>query len=187
MNAAAITILAFSMSMDAFVAALGKGTVLRRPPMLEAVRTGFIFGLVEAVTPLIGWVAGAAAAAWITQVDHWIAFVVLGLLGLRMIIKAVRGGGDEAAAARHSLSVLLVTAIATSLDALAVGVTLAFINVNIVVAAAAIGFATFLMATIGTLAGRSIGPIFGRAAEVLGGICLIIIGTKVLVEHTLGG
>jgi len=83
--------------------------------------------------------------------------------------------------------VLLVTAIATSLDALAAGVTLAFINVNILVSATAIGFATFLMATIGTLAGRSIGPVFGRAAEVLDGICLIGIGTKVLIEHTLGG
>ena len=186
MNAAAITILAFSMSMDAFAAALGKGAALRGPRFIEALRTGLIFGIVEGVTPVLGWIAGVAAAAWITQIDHWLAFAILGLLGGRMAYKAVYQSVGEAPPQRHSFGVLMLTAIATSLDAMAVGVTLAFINVNIAIAAVAIGLATFLMATLGTFAGRWIGPVFGRGAELLGGLCLIGIGAKILIEHTLG-
>lgn len=188
MSAATMMVLAFSMSMDAFAAALGKGAVLRRINVVEALRTGLIFGSVEAITPVIGWVAGVAAAAWIARVDHWAAFIILGVFGVRMVVEAVRHGDQESAAkTRHSIGLLIVTAIATSLDAMAVGVTLAFMNVNIWLAAAAIGAATFLMATAGTVAGRWIGPVFGRGAELLGGLCLIGIGTKILIEHTLGG
>jgi putative Mn2+ efflux pump MntP len=186
MNAAAIVVLAFSMSMDAFAAALGKGAALRRPPIAEALRTGLIFGLVEAATPVIGWVIGAAAAAWVGKVDHWVTFGILGLIGLHMAYKAVHGRDDRPAPTRHSLGILLMTAIATSLDAMAVGVTLAFVNVDIMTAAAAIGCATFLMATIGTLAGRWLGPLFGRGAEFIGGLCLIGIGAKILFDHTIG-
>jgi putative Mn2+ efflux pump MntP len=183
MSAAATLVLAFSMSMDAFAAALAKGAVLNRPRFSEALRTGFIFGVVETITPVIGWVGGIAAAAWINRVDHWVAFVILGLLGARMVFKAIWHKSDESAPARHSFGLLLMTAVATSLDALAVGVSLALINVDIMTTAAAIGLATFLMATIGTVAGRWIGPIFGRGAEALGGICLIGIGLKILVDH----
>ncbi len=187
MNAAAMTVLAFSMSMDAFAAALGKGAALHRPGVVEALRTGLIFGLVEAATPVLGWLAGIAAAAWISEVDHWVAFGLLLLLGLRMAVKALRRRADEAAPTRHALGELVLTAIATSLDAMAVGVTLAFLDVNIAVAAAAIGAATFVMAAIGTATGRWIGPAFGRGAELLGGLCLIGIGTRILIEHTMGG
>jgi putative Mn2+ efflux pump MntP len=183
MNAAATIVLAFSMSMDAFAASLAKGAVLHRPRFSEALRTGAIFGVVEAITPLIGWAGGIAAAAWINQVDHWVAFVILGLLGVRMVFKAIWHRSDEPAPRRHSLVMLLTTAVATSLDAMAVGVSLAFINVDIVTTAAAIGLATFLMATIGTVAGRWIGPVFGRGAEALGGMCLIGIGAKILFDH----
>jgi putative Mn2+ efflux pump MntP len=186
MNAAAIVVLAFSMSMDAFAASLGKGASLRRPPIAEALRTGLIFGLVEAATPVIGWVVGDAAAAWVGKIDHWLAFVILGLIGLHMAYKALQVREDKPAPARHSFGILLMTAIATSLDAMAVGVTLAFVNVDIMTAAAAIGVATFLMATTGTLAGRWLGPVFGRGAEFVGGLCLIGIGAKILFDHTLG-
>jgi putative Mn2+ efflux pump MntP len=175
MSAAATLFLAFSMSMDAFAASLAKGAVLNRPRFSEALRTGFIFGVVEAITPVIGWVGGIAAAAWINRVDHWVAFVILGLLGARMVFKAICHTSEKPAPARHSLGLLLVTAVATSLDAMAVGVSLAFINVDIITTAAAIGLATFMMATIGT--------VFGRGAEVLGGICLIGIGAKILFDH----
>jgi manganese efflux pump family protein len=188
MGGAATIVLAFSMSMDAFAAALGKGAALRRPPLLEALRTGLVFGLIEAATPLLGWVIGIAAASWITAVDHWAAFAILAILGGHMVFRALWPGQNESlpAPSRHSLGVLVVTAIATSLDAMAVGITLAFIQVNIVTAAVAIGLATFLMACVGTLAGRWIGPMFGRSAEALGGICLIGIGIKTLIEHTVG-
>lgn len=155
MSPVAIIALAFSMSMDSFAAALGKGAALKRPRFSEALRTGLIFGLVEATTPVLGWLAGAAAATWVSQVDHWAAFAILAALGGQMIFNALASRGKpKPAPAQHSLGVLVVTAIATSLDALAVGVTLAIVRVDIVAAASAIGLATFLMATLGTMAGR---------------------------------
>jgi manganese efflux pump family protein len=186
MNGAAIVALAFAMSADSFAASLGKGAALDHPKFSEAVRTGLVFGLIEGVTPVLGWAAGMAAATWVAQVDHWVAFVMLALLGGHMAWKSFGKDRNQVAPARHSLVVLAVTAFATSLDAFAVGITLAFINVNIVTAASAIGLATFLMATIGTLASRWMAPVFGRSAELLGGICLIVIGVKILIEHTLG-
>ncbi|CAH2600994.1 Mn(2(+)) exporter [Rhodovastum atsumiense] len=186
MSAAAIVALAFSMSMDSFAAALGKGAALNRPCLAEALRTGMIFGAVEAITPILGWTAGLVAAAWVARIDHWAAFIILGLIGGQMVFKALCGKDESAPVPeRHSLGVLILTAIATSLDAMAVGITLAFINVDIVSAALAIGLATFLMATLGTLASRWMGPVFGRAAELVGGLCLIAIGTRILIEHTL--
>jgi manganese efflux pump family protein len=186
MSAAAIVVLAFSMSMDAFAASLGKAAALRRPAVMDAFRTGMIFGLMEAATPVIGWIIGAAAAAWVGKVDHWIAFIMLGLIGARMIYNAAIGKADAPAPEQHSFGELFATAVATSLDAMVVGITLAFMNVDIVTAATAIGLMTFAMATIGTLAGRWIEPLFGRSAEVMGGLCLIGIGTKILFDHTLG-
>jgi manganese efflux pump family protein len=188
MSAAAIVALAFCMSADSFAASLGKGAALHRPPFSEALRTGLIFGLVEATTPVIGWAAGMMAAVWVEAVDHWVAFIILALLGGKMAWHALWGRDhNERRPTRHSLGVLILTAIATSLDALAVGVTLAFLRVDIIVAAAAIGSATFLMATIGTLAGRWMAAMFGRGAELFGGLALIAIGTQILVKHVLAG
>lgn len=186
MSAAATLILAFGMSMDAFAAALGKGAALHRPRFIEAIRTGLIFGVIETLTPLIGWAAGMTAAAWIADIDHWAAFAILGVLGARMSFHAIRRQTqDEAPRSRHSLTILVLTAIGTSLDAMAVGVTLALMGVDILTAALAIGAATFLMTTLGTLAGRWMGPLFGRGAELMGGLCLVAIGTKILLDHTL--
>jgi len=185
MDAAATAVLAFSMSMDAFAAAIGKGAALRRPHLTEALRTGLIFGVVEAITPIIGWAVGVAAVAWIAQIDHWVAFALLGVLGVHMACKAL-SSTDREPAPRHSLSKLVLTAFATSLDAMAVGISLAVIQVDIAAAATAIGLATFLMATIGTLTGHWLGPALGRGAEFAGGLCLVAIGLKILLDHTLG-
>jgi putative Mn2+ efflux pump MntP len=182
MNLFAILIIAFSMSADAFAAALGKGAALDRPHLGEAIRTGLVFGIVEAITPVIGWAAGLAASAYITAIDHWIAFGLLAVIGGKMVWDSVRRPVEEK---RHSLGVLLITAIGTSIDAMAVGVTLAFLNVNIVVAAVAIGLATLVMTTIGVMVGRIIGGKFGRIAEALGGLGLIVIGGKILIQHTV--
>ncbi|MGE0225858.1 MAG: manganese efflux pump MntP family protein [Acetobacteraceae bacterium] len=186
MNATATLVLALGMSMDAFAASLGKGAALARPRVSEALRTGLIFGTVEAITPVLGWLIGAGAVAWIADIDHWAAFLILGLLGGRMACKALRTCEATSAPDRHPLPVLLLTAIATSLDAMAVGLTLALIQVDIATAALAIGMTTFLMTALGTMAGRWIGPVFGRTAEFLGGLCLMAIGLRILLEHTLG-
>ena len=194
MNAASLTVLAFSMSMDAFAAALGRGAALRRPRAREAIRTGLVFGLVEAAAPVVGWTIGAAPAAWLTlgaataasimAVDHWLAFAILGLTGLRMCCLAWWGVTEKQATLNQSLGLLVIVALATSIDAMTVGVSLAFVDVNIVLAAGAVGLTTCFMAMIGTFAGRWLGPGYGRSAEFVGGLGLIGIGTKILIEHT---
>lgn len=179
--------LAMGMSVDAFAAAVVKGAALERPRLGEALRTGIVFGAVEAVTPVLGWAAGMTASAHVAAVDHWLAFVILGLVGGRMLWGATRGMAEATAGRprRHGLGVLVATAIGTSLDAMAVGVTLAFLDADITVAAAAIGLATAVMATIGMLVGRFLGGRFGRVAEALGGVALVLLGAKILLEHTI--
>jgi manganese efflux pump family protein len=182
-----VVVLSFSMSADAFAAALGKGSVLDRPRLGDALRVGLVFGIVEAMTPVIGWAAGLTASAYIVAVDHWIAFALLAVIGGKMIWESRLRPPEQAKPKRHSFGLLLMTAIGTSIDAMAVGVTLAFLSADIVPTALSIGLATFVMATIGILLGRVLGERFGRIAETLGGIGLILIGTKILIEHTMLG
>ncbi|RJT45824.1 manganese efflux pump MntP [Rahnella woolbedingensis] len=185
MNLSATLILAFGMSMDAFAASIGKGAVLHRPCLREALRTGLIFGVIEAITPLIGWGLGLFASQYITQWSHWVAFILLVILGTRMIAQGLKNKPDESltTAARHSIWILAATAIGTSLDALAIGVGLALLEVNIIQTALFIGMATLLMSTLGIMAGRFIGPLLGKWAEVLGGVVLIGIGLNILFGH----
>ncbi len=182
MSPISIGVLAVSMSVDAFIAALGKGAAGPRPRIGQVLRTGAIFGAVEMVTPLIGWGLGMAASQYVAAVDHWIAFVLLAGVGLHMILQASRPVPTRAAAPA-SLRVTLITAIGTSIDAMAVGVSLAFLEVNILLIAAAIGFATLVMSSTGLLAGRLLGHRFGRAAELLGGLALIGLGATILHGH----
>lgn len=192
MNLVSTGLLAIAMSTDAFAAAVGKGTALRKPRWSEALRTGAIFGAIEALTPLVGWVLGYAASGYIKAWDHWIAFTLLLILGGRMIFAGLRStDGDEEPKPkpeRHGFWVLAATGFATSIDAMAVGVGLAFIDVDILPVAAAIGLATFAMVTIAVMVGRLLGNLVGRWAEAAGGLVLIGIGTAILYEHlhTLG-
>ena len=184
MSFLSVIFLAFSMSTDAFAAAIGKGAAMRHPTLREALRVGVIFGITEGITPVIGWLLGRAASGYITAFDHWIAFGLLVGIGGKMIWESFQKK-ENVKPVRHSFSLLLLTAIGTSIDALAVGVTLALIDANIVINAIAIGLATFSMTTIGILAGKAIGERFGRLAEVAGGLVLIAIGTGILLEHTV--
>ena len=135
------------MSTDAFAAAIGKGASLHKPSFLEALRTGAIFGTIEAITPVIGWALGLAAAEYVKAFDHWIAFLPLGGLGLRMIYGSLaKDAVVEEKPSRHSFWVLAATGLGTSIDAMAVGVGLAFLTVNIVPIAVAIGTTTFVRA-----------------------------------------
>jgi manganese efflux pump family protein len=187
MTPLAIIILAFSMSADAFAAALAKGSALDRAHWSEALRTGILFGTVEAITPVIGWAGGLVAIAYITEIDHWIAFTLLGGIGTKMLWDSFRHVPEKIRLNRHSIGTLLLTAIGTSIDAMAVGIGLAFLNVNIAAVALSIGVATLAMTTVGILLGRVLGERFGRIAEALGGVGLILIGTKILIEHTMFG
>jgi putative Mn2+ efflux pump MntP len=184
MSPISIAVLAIGMSIDACIASIGRGASLDRPHFGQAVRTGFVFGLVETITPLIGWTAGVAASQYVQAIDHWIAFGLLAGVGGRMVLQAFQHAPEAPKPARNaSPLVLFATAIGTSIDAMAVGVSLAFLDVNILVIALAIGASTFVMATGGMLAGRVIGLRFGRWAELIGGVALFGVGLSILVSH----
>ncbi|TDV72214.1 manganese efflux pump MntP [Pseudomonas sp. LP_7_YM] len=188
MNPISLIFLALAMSTDAFAAAIGKGSSLHKPRLSEALRTGLIFGVIEAITPLVGWGIGQVATRFVQSWDHWIAFVLLLVLGLHMIYNGFKHD-DEAQEkpAHHSFLILAITAFATSIDALAVGVGLAFVDVNILVAAGAIGIATTVMVTLGVMLGRVLGTVVGKRAEIVGGIVLIMVGATILYEHLSAG
>lgn len=179
----AIGLLALSMSADAFAAALGRGA-RHRPTLPEALKTGLVFGVVEGITPVIGWGLGLAAAGFVAAIDHWIAFVLLGLVGGRMIWEAATPGrGADDGPKPSGRWSLLATAVGTSVDACVVGVTLALIGAPIAVIAVAIGATTFALATLGLLVGKAAGTRFGSIVELLGGLLLIGIGAQILIEH----
>lgn len=190
MTPGAIAVLSLSMSTDAFAAAIGRGAS-HRPNWIDAVKTGLVFGVIEGITPLIGWALGIVAAGFVEQVDHWIAFGLLGAVGGKMLWEACKPHDEEedAAPRRTGRWALIATAVGTSIDAAAVGVGLAFLGANIWVIAASIGFTTFVLTTIGLLIGKAVGAKFGKAAEFVGGIALIGLGTMILLEHlgVLGG
>lgn len=184
-----ILLLGLAMSTDAFAAALGKGAGMAKPRWREALRIGLIFGVVEALTPIIGWLLGSAASRFIEAWDHWIAFGLLSALGLRMIYKATMESEedeDSKFTANSGLLLVAITGLATSIDAMAVGVGLAFVEVNILVVAAVIGLCTCTLVTLGVMAGRALGKLIGKRAELAGGVVLIAVGALVLYEHVSG-
>lgn len=189
MTPMSIAVLSLGMSADAFAAAIGRGASLR-PDFPAAVRGGAVFGAVEAVTPLVGGALGLAAAGAMAAVDHWIAFSLLAMVGGKMLWEALRPrvgekGAEKGAApaARTGLWTLVAVAIGTSIDAAAVGVSLAILGADMLLIALSIGFTTFVMATAGLLIGRAVGARFGRAVEMLGGLVLIGLGSSILLEH----
>lgn len=185
MSAISTTILAFSMSADAFAVSVAKGATLQKPRWRDALRSGAIFGTVEAITPIIGWLLGVAASRYIEAVDHWFAFVILLGVGGKLIWESFEPEDENIEKPRrHGLGLTILTAIGTSIDAMAVGVTLAFVDANIWLTAAAIGGATCLMVTLGFMTGHYIGTKTGKYAERLGGLALIAIGTHILLNHT---
>ena len=181
------------MSADAFAVAIVKGVQMRRPSWQLALRTGAVFGTVEAICPLVGWLLGAAAALHIQRWDHWIAFGLLLALGGHAFYTAWRNTGDETDtrgqtsaqpyAPKHSIWWLALAGLATSIDALAVGLSLALVQVPIVPMALAIGGATFVLVTLGVMLGQRLGLRMGRWAGLISGLVLIGIGCTVLAEH----
>jgi len=184
MNFAATAALSLAMSTDAFAAAVGKGAALHKPQLREALRTGLIFGVIEGLTPLVGWAAGRVAAPYVTAWDHWIAFTLLGVIGLLMIKAGLSDdNAEEEKPQTHGFWVLAVTGLATSIDAMVVGAGLAMMGADILVTAAAIAVSTFVMVTAGVMLGRVLGVIAGKRAELAGGVILIVLGCLILYEH----
>lgn len=174
-----------SLSVDAFAAALGKGAAERRHRWSDAVRVGLVFGFFEAITPAIGWLLGYMLNDVIADYDHWVAFVLLAAVGGYMVHEALSPGmpEGEASAASPDFWRLAATAIATSVDATAVGITLALMDVDIWIACLVIGGITTFVATTGVMLGGRVGPYLGRWAGILGGFVLVVIGALIVVQH----
>ncbi len=183
----ALALLAVGVSADAFAVALGKGLQLRARIVRNALLIALAFGLAQALMPLLGWALGAAFAALIAPWDHWIAFALLAAVGAKMLWEAFAPGADDETE-RGGLSVreTLVLAVATSIDALAVGLSFAFLQVSVWLAAAAIGAVTFVLSFAAVFIGHRIGTRFRKPAEVIGGLVLIGIGTQILISHLVG-
>lgn len=174
--------LAVGLSMDAFAVAVCKGLAMRKINMSRAAVVGLWFGGFQGLMPLIGYLLGVQFKDKITAIDHWIAFVLLGIIGLNMI-KEAREGDEGEESASLAPADMLVLAIATSIDALAVGVTFAFLNVNIIPAVSFIAVITFTLSVIGVKVGNVFGTRYKSRAELVGGIILIVLGIKILLEH----
>ena len=181
-------LLGVGLSMDAFAVSVCKGLGMRKLNKKQAVIIGLYFGGFQALMPLIGWLLGSQFQKYITSIDHWIAFILLGFIGGKMIIEAVREWNEEEIVEVTDAPIdhknMLVLAVATSIDALAVGITFAFLpGTRIVPAVALIGSITFVFSASGIRLGNVFGLRYKSKAEFAGGVILILLGTKILLEH----
>lgn len=185
MSVWAVLLIAVGVAADAFAVSLGKGMAMRPFRQRDAVALAVTFGVFQAVMPLIGWLLGSTFAPFIASVDHWVAFALLAAIGAHMVVEAWHDEvPDETRDARISLRNLLVLGVATSIDALVVGVGLALLEAGLLQIVAAIGLVTATLSYLGVLLGRRAGDRFGRPAAVLGGLILIGLGVQTVLEHT---
>ncbi len=183
MNILEVILIGLGLSMDAFAVSLTSGFAINNLKIKHACTIAFAFGLFQAVMPLIGWLAGTTLKSYITSVDHWIAFGLLLFIGGKMIYEAHVIDEAEKNTDPLNIVVLLTLAIATSIDALAVGITFAFLKVTIFGPAVIIGMITFVICFAGVYIGKRFGSLFEKKMEIFGGIVLITIGLKILIEH----
>ena len=184
-----IVLIAVSLALDAFAVSVSSGISVPGFGPRQAVKMGGWFGAFQFLMPLAGWLLGSSVSTYNEAVDHWVAFALLALIGGRMAYGAVRKGcGDDAVATADLSAARLATlAVATSIDALAVGVSMAFMSVNILTSAFIIGIVAFCLSVVGGLVGRRLGCLFQRRAELVGGLVLVAIGLKILMEHLAEG
>ena len=178
-----LILIAIGLSMDAFAVSISSAMTIDKLRYRDAAKFGIFFGAFQALMPLTGYLAGKTFSQYIVALDHWVAFILLGFIGGKMLYEAIKGEEEETADNPLSFKVLLVLAIATSIDALAVGVTFAFMQINILSSVLLIGLITFVISTVGALIGKKAGNLLGHRAEIAGGIILILIGAKILIEH----
>lgn len=183
MDIVSLLALAVGLSMDAFAVSVCKGLALKKVNAKHMCIVGAWFGGFQALMPTIGYLLGVRFEQYITAIDHWIAFVLLALIGANMIREAVSPGGDEEADASLGFKTMLLMAVATSIDALAVGITFAFLSVDIIPAALTIGVTTFALSAVGVKVGSVFGLKYKKRAEIAGGVILCLLGLKILLEH----
>lgn len=182
MNGFTLLLIAVALAMDACAVSMSAGATLKRDIGYYAVRAALFFGIFQGGMPIIGYLIGEAGSEVIAPYDHWIAFILLSVIGGKMCYESLRGGESEREAGIVPLPTLLLLSIAISIDALAVGVTFALLETPIVTAALVIGVVTFFASLAGVWAGRRFGCYLGEKVEVIGGVILIGIGVKILVE-----
>ncbi len=175
--------IAVALSMDAFAVAVCKGLSVRKAGLKYSLTVGLYFGGFQALMPFLGYLLGVNFQNMITSVDHWIAFILLGVIGVNMIREALNKDEEEDLDSSLTPRSMLPLAVATSIDALAVGVTFAFLKVSIAPAVSFIGVVTFILSAIGVKIGNVFGARYKSKAELFGGVVLILIGVKILLEH----
>lgn len=182
-----LLLMGIGLAMDAFAVSVCKGLSMRRVDKKQCLIIGLFFGGFQALMPFLGWFLGIRFQAYITKFDHWIAFILLGIIGGKMIAEAIRGGDEaveiEKMDAPVNLKELFILAIATSIDALAVGITFAFLDIPILEAVIIIGVTTFLISITGVYIGNFFGNKYKNKAEFAGGLLLVLLGIKILLEH----
>ena len=194
MSFIALIFTAFALSMDAFAVSITKGMTIKNLKKSTALKMALAFGVFQGAMPLLGWVLGISFESYIKSIDHWVAFILLGFIGFNMI-KGFFDDRKEENASELEFSAttdvddlsnkeIIMLAVATSIDALAVGISFAFLNVSIIPAASIICIITFLVCVVGVFVGNKVGDIFNGYAELVGGIILILIGFNIFNEHT---
>lgn len=179
-------LIGIGLSMDAFAVSICKGLAMRKVNKKQALVIGLFFGGFQALMPFIGWALGIQFQSYITNIDHWIAFVLLVFIGGKMIVEAVKPEEEEAVEVLDpplDIKQMFLLAIATSIDALAVGVTFAFLDYPIVEAISIIGVTTFVISIGGVYVGNFFGSRYKNKAELAGGLILVLLGVKILLEH----
>ncbi len=182
MGALEIILISVGLAMDAFAVSVCKGLSLKKMSWKKAIIVGAYFGIFQAGMPLIGYLLGSYFEELVTKVDHWIAFILLGAIGANMLKEAF-SKNDEDQNEDVNFKTMVVLAIATSIDALAVGITFAFLKTNIVLAFSTIGIITFVLSMLGVKIGNKFGCKYESKAEIAGGVILILLGLKILLEH----
>lgn len=182
MNILEILLISLGLAMDAFAVSICLG--YRNSNRILALKAAFLFGVFQAVMPIIGWACGYQFRKHISAIDHWIAFFLLFLIGIKMIYEAIKSD-DNTSGKQDSLKALIILAVATSIDALAVGVTFSILKISILLPIVVIGVITFILSYSGVKFGCKLRSNFDKYAEIAGGVILIILGSKILIEHTL--
>lgn len=178
-----IALIGVGLAMDAFAVSICKGLAMKKMNYQKAFIIALFFGGFQALMPTLGYLLGNAFASKIAAIDHWIAFILLAMIGINMIKEALSKEADECVDETLRLRDLTMLAIATSVDALAVGITFAFFNVSIVLSTTIIGIITFVICVIGVKVGHVFGEKYKSKAELAGGIILIVMGCKILIDH----
>ncbi len=180
-----VLLIAIGLAMDAFAVSICKGLSMKKIDFKKLFIIALYFGVFQAGMPVIGYFLGESFEEFVTSIDHWIAFILLSFIGINMIRETFADSDDEASNDDTSFKTMVILAIATSIDALAIGITFAFLETNIWISAGVIGVVTFLISAIGVIIGNRFGDKYEKRAEIFGGVILIIMGIKILCEHLI--